>query len=119
MAKGEQIKFYRALKGYSQTELAERIGVSKQTLYKYENNIITNIPSDKIELISSVLEVAPDIIMGWSKEEVSRIPEQVLPFIDPISKLNELGRQKLREDLDDMLSLAKYTSEKNSDVKEA
>nr|WP_242843822.1 MULTISPECIES: helix-turn-helix transcriptional regulator [Clostridia] len=35
-----------------QTELAEKIGVSKQTLYKYENNIVTNIPSYKIELIA-------------------------------------------------------------------
>lgn len=31
----------------SQVEFADKINVSKQTLYKYENDIITNIPSDK------------------------------------------------------------------------
>ena len=36
--------------GISQTELANKIGVSKQNLYKYENDIILNIPRDKIQI---------------------------------------------------------------------
>ena len=39
--------------------------VSKQTLYKYENNIITNIPSDKIEGLAKIFNVSPALIMGW------------------------------------------------------
>lgn len=49
MTVGERIKELRTQLGLSQVEFAEKINVSKQTLYKYENNIITNIPSDKIE----------------------------------------------------------------------
>ena len=48
MTKGERIKKLRKSMGFSQVEFADRIGVSKQTLYKYENDIVTNIPSDKI-----------------------------------------------------------------------
>ena len=51
MTIGDRIKKQRELLGISQVELAEKMKVSKQTLYKYENNIITNIPSDKIEII--------------------------------------------------------------------
>lgn len=70
MTVGERIKYKRELLGISQTELAKRVNISKQTLYKYENNIITNIPSDKIELIADELSVSAAYIMGWTEEEI-------------------------------------------------
>jgi len=71
MQKGKIIKDLREKQGISQVDLAEKIGVSKQTLYKYENGIVTNIPSDKIESIAKVLGTDPQTIMGW--EEKSNI----------------------------------------------
>jgi len=65
MTKGQRIRELRECVGKSQVELADLIGVSKQTLYKYENDIITNIPSDKIEAIASVTNSTPAFIMGW------------------------------------------------------
>ena len=62
---GERIKELRSSLNYSQVEFADKIHVSKQTLYKYENNIITNIPSDKIEAIADICKVSPAYIMGW------------------------------------------------------
>lgn len=64
---GYRIKELREKAGLSQTELADKIHTTKQTIYKYETGIITNIPSDKIELLSSVLECSPNYIMGWSE----------------------------------------------------
>ena len=72
MTKGERIKQRREQLGISQTELAKRIDTSKQNLYKYENNIISNIPSDKVELLAKELNVSPAYIMGW--DEDSKIP---------------------------------------------
>lgn len=54
----------------SQTELAKKVGISKQTLYKYENDIVTNIPSDKLESIADNLGVMPSYLMGWDVNEV-------------------------------------------------
>lgn len=65
---GDRIKKRRELLDISQIELAEKIGVSKQTLYKYENNIVTNIPSDKIENLAKFLKTTPAFLMGWEKE---------------------------------------------------
>lgn len=65
MTIGERIKELRSSLNYSQVEFADKIHVSKQTLYKYENNIITNIPSDKIEAIAHICKVSPAYIMGW------------------------------------------------------
>ena len=64
MTVGERIKKVRNKLGMSQVDFADKINVSKQTLYKYENNIITNIPSDKIELIARALETSPAYLIG-------------------------------------------------------
>ncbi len=65
MTVGDRIRKCREDSGMSQTDLAKKLNVSKQTLYKYEMNIITNIPSDKIERIGEFLDVSPSYLMGW------------------------------------------------------
>lgn len=65
---GKRLKKLRERLGISQTDFAIKIGESKQTLYKYENNLITNVPSDKIELMAEVLGCSPAYLMGWQEE---------------------------------------------------
>ena len=69
MTIGDRIKALRTSLNMSQVEFADRINVSKQTLYKYENNIVTNIPSDKIEAAAKVCNVSPGYLMGWNLNE--------------------------------------------------
>ena len=69
MTKGQRITKARVNKNLTATDLADKIGVSKQTLYKYENDIVTNIPSDKIEAIAQACDVSPAYIMGWAAAE--------------------------------------------------
>ena len=68
MTVGERIRLARETKNLSQTDLANACKISKQTLYKYENNIITNIPSDKIEVIANYLSISPAYLMGWETD---------------------------------------------------
>lgn len=65
MTKGQRIKSKREELNISQTDFAKKINVSKQTLYKYENDIVTNIPSNKLEKIAAALGVDPSFLMGW------------------------------------------------------
>ena len=65
MTVGERIRSLREKLGMSQVDFADKINVSKQTLYKYENNIITNIPSEKIEAAAIVGNISPSYLMGW------------------------------------------------------
>lgn len=90
MTIGRRIKELREKHGMSQVDLADKISVSKQTLYKYENGIITNIPSDKIESIAKILRASPSYIMGWDNAEASagddcfanlkEIPNNIVPI---------------------------------------
>jgi transcriptional regulator with XRE-family HTH domain len=65
---GEKIKCLRESRSISQTALANAVGTTKQQIYKYENGIITNIPSDKVEAIANVLGTTPAFLMGWDSQ---------------------------------------------------
>ena len=65
MSLGNNIKYARKAAGLTQEDIAREIGVSKQTVQKYESGIITTISSDKIEIIAKLLRTTPAKLMGW------------------------------------------------------
>ena len=75
MSVGKRIREVREGLGMSQVDFAKAIGVTKQTLYKYENDIITNIPSDKIEAAAKMGNISPAVIMGWEDDRNSKQQE--------------------------------------------
>lgn len=75
-SRGEAIRSLRKDAGLSQEELANKLHTTKQTIYKYEAGIVTNIPSDKIEEMSQIFHVSPAVIMGWD-EDVAVPPSPV------------------------------------------
>ena len=64
----ENLKKYRLEKSMTLEELANIIGVSRQTVQKYETGIISNIPFDRIEKLSKALNISPNILMGWDND---------------------------------------------------
>lgn len=68
MGKGERIKRARELCGMTQGELGLACGTTKQTIFKYESGIVSNIPTDRIERIAEVTGVSPAYIMGWTDD---------------------------------------------------
>lgn len=68
MTIGEKIKALRESLSLTQEELAKRIHVTKQTIFKYENGIITNIPMNKIKSLAEALGTTPPELMGWESE---------------------------------------------------
>lgn len=70
---GDRIRNLRKTRKMSQGELAEKIGTTKQNIYKYEHGIITNIPSDKIEQLAKILDTTPGYLMGWENPHVTTI----------------------------------------------
>lgn len=68
MITGERLKELRIKANRTQTDFAADCGISKQLLYKYENSIITNIPTDRIELFARELGTTPAYLMGWTND---------------------------------------------------
>lgn len=55
-------------------DVAEKLGVSKVTISRYETLDITNIPSDKIEGMAKLYNTTPAYLMGWeTKKEKENI----------------------------------------------
>lgn len=48
-------------------EVAASLGTSKQTIHRYENGIISNIPHEKIKKLADLFNVAPSELMGWDE----------------------------------------------------
>lgn len=82
MTISNKIKRLRKAAKISQVELAEKLGTTKQTVYKYENGLITNIPSDKIEIMARLFDTTPQYLMGWeSSIDIETSEQTVLDFM--------------------------------------
>lgn len=86
----ERLKNLRINHNMSQVELAKLMNTTKQTIYKYENDIIGNIPLDRIEQYARIFHVTPAFIVGWEEDKKSDL-------LDKWDRLNEVGREKLLE----------------------
>lgn len=66
---GNRIKSAREKRGLTQEELGAKCGTTKQTIFKYETGVVTNIPTTRIQQIADVLQVSPAYLMGWESED--------------------------------------------------
>ena len=119
MNTGERIKRLRKELGISAEYIAEKIGVSPSTIYRYENNEISSMKVDNLKSIANLLGVDACYLLGWNSDlqdpsaATLSDPEQTL--VDNFHQLNEEGQDKLIEYSEDLVSLGKY---KKSDLAE-
>lgn len=77
MSVGLRIKLARERKNLTLDEVARRCETTKQTIFKYENEIVTNIPYEKIVLLSKALDVTPSYLFGWEEKKSSPSEQQL------------------------------------------
>jgi transcriptional regulator with XRE-family HTH domain len=71
MSVGLRIKLAREQRNMTLEDVAKLCETTKQTIYKYENEIVTNIPYEKIVLLSKALDVSPSYLFGWEEKKSS------------------------------------------------
>lgn len=64
IALANRIRNKRLELGLSLQEVAEKLGISKVTLQRYETLDIVNIPAENIEKLALLYDVSPAYIMG-------------------------------------------------------
>lgn len=92
MSIAQKIKLLRERKGLTQEELARMIHTTKQSIYKYENGIVTNIPLEKIEQIAKVLGTTPAWLMGWADQSTQGGQIPGAAAYQPNVRIPALGR---------------------------
>ena len=65
---GEQIRFYRLQKGWTQEDLGRRTLISNSTISLYENDA-RPVPSDMIITICNALDVTPNTLLDYEKSD--------------------------------------------------
>jgi len=72
----DRIRERRKSLGLSAEEVAERLGLSPATIYRYESADIKSMGADKLEPLASVLSTRPAYLMGWSDDPLPPIGNQ-------------------------------------------
>ena len=68
MTIGNRIRFYRKERGFTQSELAEMIGVSVQAISKWETD--AGMPDiSQIVPLAIVLNISTDVLLGLNSED--------------------------------------------------
>lgn len=84
----------RKMHGFSQDELAEKIGVSRQTLSKYETG--ESLPDiERCKLLAEVLDVSLDELVNYDRENSNNLGLGVPPkgkYVFGITKVGEKGQ---------------------------
>lgn len=79
---GDRIRERRNAMDMTLEQVGKLAGVNRATIQRYENGVIQNIPSDRIEAIARALNTTPSYLMGWAQAD---------PFTDDeVLEMNEL-----------------------------
>lgn len=89
MSVGQRIKERRKQIGMSAERLAELIGKSPATVYRYENGSIESVDSGALVPIANALGVTPSYLMGWTEVDTTR------PLPPNLKPLGDLHRQRV------------------------
>ncbi len=79
MTTGERMKQRRKEIGFSAEKVAERLGVSPATIYRYEKGDIEKVPVDSLAELARILQTTPAYLMGWEEESAPRKKKPTIP----------------------------------------
>ena len=79
MTTGQRMKTRRKEIGLSAERVAEILGVSPATIYRYEKGDIEKVPGDLLLPIANALQTTPAYLMGWSNSN-HHLPANIFPL---------------------------------------
>lgn len=102
MTFAERLRELRKEKQMTLDELGKELGVGRATIYKYEHGIITNVPIDKVNKMSSLFGVSRPYILGWSDDRTKTMSDMSILtdnniFVQAYSKMTEEERKQLSD----------------------
>ena len=74
---GDRVKECRIKLGYSAEQVAEKLGISPATEYRYENGDISKMPAKLVAPLAEFLLTTPAYLMGWPEND-AQDPSSIL-----------------------------------------
>lgn len=93
MSLGERIKRFRKKGKISADEVASKLGISRSTMFRYENGEIQKIPSDHLEGLSNIFNISITELLDepTSKSLEDYTNEELLTELNKL--MDELNRR--------------------------
>ena len=92
MTTGERMKQRRKEIGFSAEKVAERLGASPATIYRYEKGDIEKVPVDSLAELAKILQTTPAYLMGWEEQPTPKptSPAPIPPGFEPMPKMKKI-----------------------------
>lgn len=104
MTIGDRICRAREALDITQEELGKRVGTTKQTIYKYEKSIVTNIPMDRLQDIADALHVEAAYLMGWRDVQESEADKKKAEIMSLLSSASPTEINQVKQYIQFVLS---------------
>jgi transcriptional regulator with XRE-family HTH domain len=118
---GQRIAQYRKLRGLTQRQLADRIGIVQNLVSDYENGKL-RLYDEMVARFATALRVSSDEILGLSKEDElsSTLSLRFVKRLSVIETFPEAQKKRILRNLDDAIAASKKdgSSSQNSESKE-
>ena len=115
---GDRLKRYRKIKGLTQKEVANYLGVKNNTISSWENNK-NGIGTDYIWPICQLLEITPSVFLGYTTDNLSDIEFQNrLSEVDPKNIIERYSVDNTIENLNNVLIAASGAENLTEEQKE-
>jgi len=73
----ENIKTRRLELNLTLEEVSNKLGISKPTLQRYESGVISNVPFEKVEKLSAILDTTPTYLMEWNEKQEIHLSDEL------------------------------------------
>lgn len=110
MRLGDRIRAAREALHLTQEELGALCNTTKQTIFKYETGVITNIPLDRLALLSRMLDVTPAYLLGWSENQGTQVSGKLNAVAESFEQLNDEGQDKVVAYADTLVAMGTYSA---------
>lgn len=119
---GSLIKELRVKNNLTQDELADKLGVQKSAVSKWERGAVQNIKKDLIEEIAKIFNIRPSYLMGWDSSTIEEnniqsliikeYGEDSIKALSLYTQLDSNDRAEIRGEMKQMLKADKYSIKK-------
>ena len=75
---GERIREMRIRRKLTLDDVAKKLKVNRQAVYKYEHGVVTNIPLENLEIMAEMFGTTPEYLAGWTDDKP---PERIVPDV--------------------------------------
>lgn len=101
---GQRIKSRRKELGISADVLADKLNVSRSTIFRYERGDIEKLPAESLKTIAETLQTTTDYLLGWESQPAYTQGMQDALLLRKINQLSPQNKQAVLNLIDNLLA---------------